>query len=125
MKLFKQLSPMLEIPSPKTFVSQLSYSNWSRGLRELASRNPIELKNKAMIFYFSYTNLVLRNPRFRSSAPLVLSIALALRSFAPLVLSIALALRSFAPLLALALALAHLPLAQHPYAFDHAFPCPL
>jgi hypothetical protein len=50
-----------------------------------------------MIFYFSCSNLVLRNLRFSTSAPLVLSMVLPLRSSAPL--------------LALALALAHLSLA--------------
>lgn len=102
---------MLEMSSSNTFVSQLSYSNWSRDLRELALKNLIELKNKAMIFYFFCINLVLRNPRFRS--------------FASLMLFMALTLRLFASLLALTLALAYLSLAQHPYAFDHAFPCPL
>ncbi len=89
----------------------LIYSNWSRGLREPASRKLFELENRAMMSFSSCSNLILRNLRFSTSAPLVLSMALALRPSAPL--------------LALALALAYLPLTQHSSASDHDFPYPL
>ena len=67
--------------------------------------------SQAMIFYSLGSNLILRNLRFSTSAPLVPSMALVLRSSAPLLA------------LALALALAYLPLAQHSYTSDHVSPC--
>jgi hypothetical protein len=39
------------------------YSNKSRGLREPASRNPVELENRAMIFSSFYSNQIIRNLR--------------------------------------------------------------
>src|SRR6266516_3663424 len=65
---------------------------------------------------------VLRDLRFNTYVPLVLSMALALLSSVPLP---ALALRSFVPLLALAPGPARPPLAKHSYASDHVFPFPL
>jgi hypothetical protein len=64
------------------------------------------MKTQAMIFYSLDRNLIPRNLRFSTSAPLVPSMALALRSSAPL--------------LALALALAYQPLAQLPTTFPLA-----
>ena len=43
-----------------------------------ASLRQFELKNRAMIFHSSCSNLVLHNLRFSTSAPLALSMALAL-----------------------------------------------
>lgn len=85
----------------------LIYSNWSQDLRESISRKLFELKNRAMMFFFSCSNLILCNLRFSTSASLMLFMTLMLRSFASLLI--------------LALTLTYLSSTQHSFAFDHDF----